>query len=92
VSWSSLPPEYRALCQSILTPAELEAYKLWEDGLGYGRIAIKLALASTSTARGRVCRAREKLVAYFETETLDTGGDPVRKPSSHDGAASTRAA
>ena len=54
MTYSTLPTEYRALCESLLTPAELEAYKLWEDDLGYGRIALKLGLKSTSTARGRV--------------------------------------
>jgi len=92
LTYADLPSDYRALCEQLLTPAELEAYKLWEDDLGYGRIALKLRLKSTSTARGRVVRAREKLIAHIGAETLDTGGDPVRESSGDDGTAPGRAA
>lgn len=55
-SWEALDPKIRAAAHRACTPAQLDALKLWEDGLGYRRIAMQLGI-TTSSARDRIHRA-----------------------------------
>ena len=81
MSWASLPAEFRALAEQTLTPLELDAYRLWEDDLGYIRIGRVLGIAP-STARDRVQRSVRRLTAVCELRA-----DPVREPTAEGGAA-----
>jgi DNA-directed RNA polymerase specialized sigma24 family protein len=56
MSWEAVDPAIRAMAARVCTPPQLEALKLWEDGLGYRRIASKIGI-STSSARDRIHRA-----------------------------------
>lgn len=60
MSWATLPPELRELAQSVCTPKELEALRLWDAGAGYRRVGLMLDI-SPSTARDRVQRALRKM-------------------------------
>lgn len=55
------------LARRELTPKQYEAWDLWENHkLGYGRIALKLDI-STSSARDRIHRALRILERHLET-------------------------
>lgn len=57
----SVAPDLRALAERVLTPAQLEAYKLVARGYGRRRISVILGI-STSAVRDRVNAAERKLV------------------------------
>jgi DNA-binding CsgD family transcriptional regulator len=65
MSWSDLPPELQTAAKTAMTAREFEAYRLWEDGLGYGRIALVLGI-SPSTVRDRIKRGIRKVEAALE--------------------------
>jgi DNA-directed RNA polymerase specialized sigma24 family protein len=65
MSWSTLPPPFRTIAERELTARQLEALVLWEDGLGYTRIAAKLGI-SVSAARDRIHRALRNIETALE--------------------------
>lgn len=65
VSWNTLDPAIRRIAETHLPPKQLDAYRLWEDGLGYGRIALRLHISSSS-ARDRVHRAIRTIELHLE--------------------------
>lgn len=68
MSWQTLDPAIRELAEAVLTPKQLEAYRLWEDGLGYSRIADLLGI-STSSARDRIHRSLRTIEHHFAQST-----------------------
>lgn len=66
MTWDELEPHVRAVAESVCTAKQLEALKLWEDGLGYGRISLLLRI-SPSSARDRVRRALNAIDLAMET-------------------------
>jgi len=54
--FDNLDPSIRNIALSHLTDKQIAAYELWEDGLGYGRIADLLHI-SPSSARDRIHRS-----------------------------------
>jgi len=77
VSWSALPPQVRTVAERELTPKQLVALQLWENGAGYRRIGLILNI-SMSTARGRVLRARDALARVLSEEEHGHITDSVR--------------
>lgn len=75
VSYSELDPLTRETAERTLTRKQLDALILWEDGLGYGRIGLKLGI-STSSARDRIHRALRVIELAFESKT---SSDPLRE-------------
>lgn len=72
MTWNELPQHVRTTATRVLTPKELDAWKLSLDGAGYRRIALALGI-SIDTTRGRLDRARRKLdQALTEQETMMT--------------------
>lgn len=71
----SLPTNVRAIAERVLTPKQLEAWLLWEDEFGYGRIGDRLGI-STSAARNRVYAALRNIEIALETN--GTPADCVR--------------
>jgi DNA-directed RNA polymerase specialized sigma24 family protein len=71
-----LNPAVRELASAVLTAKQLEAWELWEEGLGYGRIGLKLGI-STSAARNRIHSALRNI--EVELERKGTTPHPVRK-------------
>lgn len=67
MSWSTLPPEVRAIAEEVCTPKELEALKLWDGGAGYRRVGLMLGV-DKSTARDRVQRALQKIAERAEAQ------------------------
>lgn len=65
MSFADLPPHIRDIANTQLTPRQLAAYKLWEEGLGYRRIATILNI-STSAARDRINRALRAIELALE--------------------------
>jgi DNA-directed RNA polymerase specialized sigma24 family protein len=68
VTWDSVDDDFRHLAETILTDAELAAYRLHLNGNGYRPIGRILGI-STSAARDRVDRARSKLALAQLDET-----------------------
>lgn len=61
MTWARQDPDFQALAERILTPAELAAYRLsLTPGNGYRTVARILGI-SKSAARDRIDRARDKL-------------------------------
>jgi DNA-binding CsgD family transcriptional regulator len=56
LTWQTLPPEIRDTAKQALTPRQYQAWELWEQNLGYTRIATILNI-STPAARDRINRA-----------------------------------
>jgi len=65
---ANLPDNVRTIAETELTAKQREAWLLWEDGLGYGKIAQKLGL-STSGARNRVHAAVRNIELALERQT-----------------------
>lgn len=65
VSWASLPENIKRAAEENLSHEQLEAYRLWEDGLGYRNIAAMLNI-SVSSARDRIHRAIRNLEPHIE--------------------------
>ena len=63
MSWSSLPPDTRAIAEEILTRKQLDVFKLWTNGYGAVRISLILGV-SEATVRGHLRRAFQKLKPY----------------------------
>lgn len=58
-------PELRSLAERVLTPAQLEAYKLVARGYGRRRISVVLQI-SESAVRDRVKAAERKILKAFD--------------------------
>lgn len=67
MSWNTLHPTIRQTAERVLTEKQLDAYKHWENGLGYGRIATLLGI-SPSSARDRVHRALSAIERHLERD------------------------
>jgi DNA-binding CsgD family transcriptional regulator len=70
-SWNDLPQHVRDTATRVLTPKELDAWKLSLGGAGYRRIGLALGIAP-ETARKRLTTARLKM-----QHTIDKGAHPV---------------
>lgn len=81
MSYATLDPHIREIAEKHLSEKQLSAYRLWEDGLGYGRIAVLLKI-SPSSVRDRIHRSLRIIEHHLEEAPLDTGNaaDPLRKP------------
>jgi DNA-binding CsgD family transcriptional regulator len=67
VSYSSLPPNTRAIAEEILTRKQLDVFKLWANGYGAVRISLILGV-SEATVRGHLRRSLQKLKPYYVGE------------------------
>lgn len=62
---TAVDPTVLELAAKVMTPPQLEAWTLWEQGLGYKNIGTKLGI-STSSARDRIHRAIQRLEPHLE--------------------------